>query len=179
MRLFVALGVDASVRRTVEAALADLRGADDDLRWTRPDGWHVTLAFLGQVAEATDVVTAAVARGVEAAATGPITLRLGEPGRFGRRAAWLAVDDEPAGAVARLGEAIQAELEEAALPVERREVRPHLTLVRPKGRRQLPAGFVEQLPRPEGTWTAEAALLLRSHTEPEGARYEEVDRVAL
>lgn len=179
MRLFVALEVDAAVRRRVDEALADLRGADDDLRWTRPEGWHVTLAFLGEVAAAADAVTAAVARGVETVAAGPITLRLREPGRFGRRAAWLAVEDEPAGAVARLGEAIQVELEEAALPVERREVRPHLTLVRPKGRRQLPADFVEQLPRPEGTWTADAAVLLRSHLEPEGARYEELARVAL
>lgn len=179
MRLFVALEVDAAVRCTVEDALADLRGADDDLRWTRPEGWHVTLAFLGEVVAAPDVVTAAVARGVDAAATGPVTLRLGEPGRFGRRAAWLGVDDEPAGAVASLGEAIQAELEAAALPVERREVRPHLTLARPRGRSQLPDGFVEQLPRPEGTWTADAAVVLRSHLEPEGARYEELARVAL
>lgn len=179
MRLFVALEVDDEVRRAVDATLEDLRGDDDRLRWTRPDGWHVTLAFLGEVAAAVEPVTAAVTRGVRGADVGPVALRLAEPGRFGRRAAWFGIADDPAGSVARLGEAIQAELEQAALPVERREVRPHLTVVRPKGRRQLPAGFVDRLPRPEGSWTVEHAVLLRSYTEPEGARYEELARVEL
>lgn len=179
MRLFVALHVDDEVRRSVEAALAPLRGRDDRLRWTRPDGWHVTLAFLGNVESAVEVVEAAVARGIGSAAVGEVTLRLGEPGRFGRRAAWLGVDDEPRGAVRSLAEAIQAELEEAALPVDRREVRPHLTLARPRGRRDLPAGFVEELPSVAGSWTVRHVTLYRSHTEPGGARYEEVARVEL
>ena len=179
MRLFVALDVDAGVRRKVERALDGLRGRDDRLRWTRPDGWHITLAFLGKVEAAVDVVEAAVARGVADAAVGPLELRLGEPGRFGRRVGWLGVEDEPPGAVTRLGDAVQAALEEAALPVDRKDVHPHLTLVRPKGQRRLPEGLVEELPRPEGAWRVEDAVLYRSVTDPDGARYEELARIPL
>lgn len=179
MRLFVALHVDDEVRRDLDEALAPLRGDDDRLRWTRPAGWHVTLAFLGEVSAAVDAVTAAVARGAASARVGPVTLRLGEPGRFGNRAAWLVVEDDPPGAVAALAAAIQDELEEAALPVDRREVQPHLTLVRPKGSRRLPDGLVDELPRVEASWTVDHVTLFRSYTEPEGARYEEVARVEL
>lgn len=179
MRLFVALEVADDVRERIDAALAELREGDDGLRWSRPDGWHVTLAFLGEVTAAVDVVTAAVARGVEAAAVGPVRLRLDRPGRFGRRAAWLGIVDDPPGAVTRLGDAIQTALDEAALPVDRKEVHPHLTVVRPRGRRRLPQGLVDELPKVEGAWTVEHAVVYRSTTDPGGAIYDGLARIAL
>jgi RNA 2',3'-cyclic 3'-phosphodiesterase len=79
------------------------------LSWTRPEGWHVTLAFLGDVPlEALDDVGELIA-GIAADAD-PIACELGEVGRFGRRALWLGVDDDPAGAIARLGAALQTAL---------------------------------------------------------------------
>ncbi|MEO6059031.1 MAG: RNA 2',3'-cyclic phosphodiesterase, partial [Candidatus Limnocylindria bacterium] len=35
------------LRTTVEALRATLPIAHDALRWTEPEGWHVSLAFLG------------------------------------------------------------------------------------------------------------------------------------
>jgi 2'-5' RNA ligase len=51
MRLFVALVPPADVLDNLAAAWAPHRAARDDLRWTRRDSWHVTLAFLGEVGE--------------------------------------------------------------------------------------------------------------------------------
>jgi RNA 2',3'-cyclic 3'-phosphodiesterase len=52
MRLFIALAPPPSVIADLEAACAPLRGGRPDLRWTSTDAWHVTLAFLGEVGEA-------------------------------------------------------------------------------------------------------------------------------
>ena len=57
MRLFVAVPVPDAVRDHVLDAVGDLRG-DERLAWTRPDGWHATLAFVGEVEDADAVVGA-------------------------------------------------------------------------------------------------------------------------
>jgi RNA 2',3'-cyclic 3'-phosphodiesterase len=161
-RLFVALPVPATVRRGLERVRERLLERDPDLRFTRPEGWHVTLAFLGSVPaarmdEVGRVVRAAVAdasagaeacagaeagAGMEAGAggggagsgtsagVGPIGLRLAGPGRFGRHVLWVGMDDDPPGAVAALGDRLQAAIAAAELPVQRQDVRPHLTLAR-------------------------------------------------
>ncbi|HEY6786550.1 MAG TPA: RNA 2',3'-cyclic phosphodiesterase [Trebonia sp.] len=51
MRLFIALAPPAFVVADLDATLAPLRGTRRDLRWTSTEAWHVTLAFLGEVAE--------------------------------------------------------------------------------------------------------------------------------
>jgi RNA 2',3'-cyclic 3'-phosphodiesterase len=128
-RLFVALPVPTAVRHHLELVQGELRGRASDLRFTRPEGWHVTLTFLGwvgreRIGEVGQVV------GVALEGTAPITLSLGQPGRFGNRVLWIGLEDEPAGAVAAVGERLQSAIEAAGLPVERQEVRPHLTLAR-------------------------------------------------
>lgn len=165
MRLFVGLGVPDDVTDGIEAALGEVREAHPDLNWTTPASWHVTLAFIGDVDDADrEAVEAAVGEGVERAGVGPIELSLDAPGHFGHRVAWLGVRDRPSGAVAEVGERIQERLADAEVPVDRKEVRPHLTLVRARGRGgRLPRGLVEQLPEVEGTWTATEAVLYRSH----------------
>ena len=52
MRLFVAVTPPADVLGDLDAAVTAARGrpAGRDLRWTGPEDWHVTLAFLGNVA---------------------------------------------------------------------------------------------------------------------------------
>jgi RNA 2',3'-cyclic 3'-phosphodiesterase len=49
MRLFVAIAPPAEVLRELDTVAAPLRTARADLRWTGREGWHVTLAFLGEV----------------------------------------------------------------------------------------------------------------------------------
>ncbi|MGH3404855.1 MAG: RNA 2',3'-cyclic phosphodiesterase, partial [Streptosporangiaceae bacterium] len=51
MRLFVAIVPPPAVTAELEARTAPLRPAWPDLRWTGPEAWHVTLAFLGEVRE--------------------------------------------------------------------------------------------------------------------------------
>jgi RNA 2',3'-cyclic 3'-phosphodiesterase len=170
MRLFVAVAVPDEVRRALAAAVARTRddGVGHGWRWTRPEGWHVTVAFLGEVDDAeVDRVGAAVRDG--AAGTPPLSLRLGDVGRFGRKVLHVAVEDEPRGALSRLGEDVQSAIARAGLPVQRREVRGHLTLAR--GTRRGRIDTVPAVAVPEASWRATAVGLYVSEPQRGGARY--------
>ncbi len=169
MRLFVALAVPDRVREAVEAAVAPHR-QDDRVSWTRSSGWHVTLAFVGEVTTddevdggPVEVVRAATAAGCRAAGTaGPIEVRTGRAVTLGRGALAVEVADDPDRAVERLGAAIQAALEGAGLPIHARRVRPHLTLARARRRRSIPAALVDAIDVPEVGWTVDGVEVVES-----------------
>lgn len=181
MRAFVALPVAEEVRGELAAAVTAWRehvagpGDADAWRWTRPEGWHVTLAFLGAIDDEQATRAARVA-GVAAAGTGPITLRLGDLGRFGRGVLHVAVEDLPAGRVADLGGRVQTALADAGLPVQLRDVRAHLTLARAR-RGQRPT--MPSMAPPGAAWEVDEARLYASHPGPGGASYEVVSRLPL
>ena len=52
MRLFVAIVPPPAVAAELAQWLVPLQAAGPGLRWTGRDSWHITLAFLGEVAEA-------------------------------------------------------------------------------------------------------------------------------
>lgn len=173
MRLFLALAVAGEVKARLAAALAPLSERADEVRWTRPESWHVTLAFLGTVDDqrVSDVV-AATRRGTAQAATGPIRLELGAAGHFGRRVLWLGVVDRPDGSAARLGGALQDQLVAADLPCDPKPVRPHLTLARPRGQRRLPRELPGEVPAVTAAWEVGEVTLYRSLLGRGGARHE-------
>lgn len=185
MRLFVALPVADDVRRqlatTVEPARAgEAAGTGSSSprrgwRWTRPEGWHVTLAFLGEV-EPDRLEDVARAGTGPAAGTGRIELRLGALGRFGRGVLHVTVADRPVGTVAHLGARMQEALAAGGLPVHQREVTPHLTLARAR-RGADPA--MPSLQPPSASWTVDEARVYASHLGPGGATYEVVERLPL
>ena len=99
----------------------------DGLRWTDPDAWHLTLAFLGSVeADRIDGIVATLCE--VAAAHRPMRLATGGLGAFpsvGRaRVAWYGVAD-PDGRLAAFARAIRR-----ATGVEGSEFRGHVTLAR-------------------------------------------------
>lgn len=172
MRLFVALEVPGEVRRQVDAAVEPLRRRFPRLRWTRPDAWHLTLAFLGEVDAVVadglpDVLLPAVAE-----TGGPMRLSLAGPDRFGRRVLWLGVDDEPPGAVALLGARVQQVAEAQGIEVDRRPVRAHLTLARARGRDPVGPAVVDACAPVAASWTVDRAVLFRSELGGGPARYE-------
>lgn len=178
MRLFVALPVPDSARDAVLAGLADLHH-DDRLSWTRPDGWHATLAFVGEVDDP-EVVVDATRVAVAAAEVGPLTLTTAGVEALARRTALaLALVDDPAGAVERLGAAVQEALVDAGLEVARRRVRPHLTLGRARRRRPVPADVLDAVDVPPVTWTAAHVEVVQSRLGDGPATYRAVEAVEL
>jgi len=130
MRLFVALVPPADALAELAAAVDALRSTPG-LRWTRPEQWHVTLAFLAEVDDrAREALTPRLERVAHRHA--PPTLALAGGGRFGRQVLWTRVDGDRA-ALRRLADAVRAAARRCGLPVDARPYRPHLTLARARG----------------------------------------------
>lgn len=182
MRLFVAVLPPEPAAGELAAALAPLHALPDAaaLRWTEPRGRHLTLAFLGEVADPLrpelDEQLSRTARH-----HGPCELRLTAGGRFGDRALWTGAEGDLTG-LCRLADAVRAAARRAgAPPVEEHPFRPHLTLARTL--RSAPVAlrpFTDALTGFHGSpWTADTLHLLSSALPPSGApggrpRYETV-----
>jgi 2'-5' RNA ligase len=176
LRLFVALDLPDPVRD----ALAALAAAADPNVWrpVKPDGLHVTLAFLGARPPA-DVATIESLLAAERATPAPV-LALAEaevlPPRRGR--VLTARIDDPSGGLAALQARLSAALAQAGLYTpEKRPFHPHATVarLRPHARPPRSAG----LPLEPLGFAPEAVTLYVSRLHPKGARYEPLARAAL
>ena len=135
MRLFVAITpprtVLLEVRAAVDAARINGVGSNALLRWTRPETWHITIAFYGEVAE--DKLADLTERlGRVAARTTPMELSLAGAGRFGPRALWFGVQGQNE-RLGRLAEAAGSAARRCHIKIEERPYRPHLTLAHVNG----------------------------------------------
>ncbi len=175
MRLFVAIALPADAAGELDSAVAPLRQAWPELRWTGRDAWHLTLAFLGEVnEELTEKLGGRLERA--AARHAPVTLSLGGAGAFPTadraRVLWTGVRGDRRG-LAGLASSVAAGARRAGvLPApEGRRYQPHLTL----GRCRAPADvrtLVATLAGFAGTaWTASEIYLIRSRLQDQ-PRYE-------
>ena len=171
MRLFVAVLPPPQAVRELAAALAPLRrlrGADL-MRWTRPEDWHLTLAFLGEVGDglrpALDERLARAARRHP-----PHTLRLAGGGRFGDQVLWTAVTGDEA-ALAGLARSVRAGARRAGAPADDSHAfRSHLTLARtPRSAAVRLRPYAEALASFEGTpWPVREVVLVESRPPRSG-----------
>jgi len=179
MRLFVAIVPPAGALAELAAAVAPLRAARPGLRWTGPDDWHLTLAFLGEVAE--PVLPALSARLERAAGRHQAQrLAISGGGAFPRPArativwAGIEADRRPLTALAS-SVAAAARRAGAPPPDEGRRYRPHITIARCRepGRvidlTTALAGFAGR------GWAATDIRLIRSNPRSE-PRYAELGR---
>lgn len=176
-RRFVALPVPAEIRERLASALPRDPDLVDGLRWTRPEGWHLTVAFLGPVEDVRfDDVVAAVQAGIGLVPLPPARLEVGDVARFGRRVLWAGVRSEPDGWLADVARPIRAMLRDNGFPVDDKPMRPHLTLAR-AGRRPVTQAVVGSCALPDLDrvtalrWTPNAVELWRSELGHGPARY--------
>jgi RNA 2',3'-cyclic 3'-phosphodiesterase len=180
MRLFVAAYPPADVCADLERCLAGLNvaaaaGRGVNARLAVRDNWHVTVAFLGEVAdERQPDAAAAIGRAVDrwrVASDGPPELRVAGGGRFGRGRftvlwAGLTGDLDPLRAVSR---DVRRELKRVRLPCDDRPLKPHLTLARPGDRLDREAIDADRaaLGAYAGpVWRVTEIELIRSHLGP-------------
>jgi 2'-5' RNA ligase len=169
MRLFTAVLPPEAAIAELAGAVARLRALPgaDQLRWTESAGWHIALAFYGDVAEESlPGLRARLGRGADRHP--PARLRITGAGRFGRRVLWAGVEGDLT-EVGRLAETAEASARHAGIPMPPpRPYHPHLTLARNRGRTSL-APYVDALADFTGSpWTATEFSLLRSHLPVEG-----------
>ena len=171
MRLFVALEVPHDVRADVTAAVSAVRATSDvapGVRWSDPERWHLTLAFLGEVAQSR--VDGLVERlGRTAARHDAPQLEVAGAGRFDGRVLWAAVRESssaPGGRLAPLAASVGGAARHSGIAVEDRPYRAHLTLARcaaPTDLRTLVSALESLCSR---EWTPADVLLVRSMLGP-------------
>lgn len=195
MRLFWAVELSDEARAQIDAAADPLRMRWPELRWTDPAGWHLTVAFLGEVAdEVADRLPGAVAarlatrsvdptadrsRGIEVRIAG----RAETPGGS-RGIVWLPVWD-PGGHLSRVAAATAAACTSEGVSVDRRRpFRPHLTLARvPRRTAEDPGSLAATV---AGAFTGRPTVvavtqivLLQSHRTQAGSTYVPRGRVTV
>jgi 2'-5' RNA ligase len=185
MRTFIAIEIPHEIKAEMAKAQEQLRrAAAVDAGWTRPEGIHLTLKFLGEVPEA-KIPEILKALTNAAAGTGGFRLELSGVGTFpnpgNARVVWIGV----AGALDRLL-ALQAIVEETMIGLrfegEGKKFTPHLTLGRIKYIRSRDAWLrslesIKDVRLP--AFEVNAVSLMKSDLKSTGAVYTEIGTVAL
>ena len=172
-RRFLALAVPEPQRARIAAATASLRDAEARLRPTAPEGWHLTLAYLGEVEDAAAERAIAVLRTAlqEDAPRPAPRISVSGAGRFADRVLLLEVADDPPDALAGFVAALHARLREVGFELPGRGFRAHLTLARARGRHRVRTADVAALDVPSVRWQPSAVGLWASTPDGPGGRY--------
>jgi RNA 2',3'-cyclic 3'-phosphodiesterase len=172
LRLFVAVDVPAAVRDSLQNAIRPLHETIPGARWTRPDAWHVTMKFLGNVEpRLRGWVEGAV--GEAAAEAESLESRMKALGAFPSprkaRVMWAGLED-PNGSLVRLAGTLDRLLERE-FPPGKRPFTPHLTLARFKEQAALPDDALA-VPIDSAVFMVDRLVLYRSHLQRPHAVYE-------
>lgn len=181
-RLFVACELPDEVRDALGRVQNELRRAGARPRWTRPEGIHVTLKFLGEVAVSrVEAISAALAGAIE-----PFELRVrpaaalgsfGGPSRL--RVVWVGLEGDTE-ALAALAERVEGALAPLGFPREGRPFAAHLTLGRVpdsasiEERRRLAALIQRHRSGPLPPMIVTTVSLIRSVLGPGGSVYDQI-----
>lgn len=177
MRAFVAVQIAPSVRNKLLELQGELRAADADVKWVEEGNVHLTLKFLGWVADE----TVEKLKGLLAAETPrwpALALHYAGLGTFPERGTPRVVWAGCAGDVETLGKlagAIEAAAEAVGVPREDRPFSPHLTIGRvksPRNARRLVEIVEKHRQTPLGQDEVREVVLFESKLRPSGPIYE-------
>jgi RNA 2',3'-cyclic 3'-phosphodiesterase len=183
LRAFIAVDLDPGLKAAVRDLVRRLEAVRADVRWTKPDGHHLTLKFLGEIDDATAARVTSVLKDT-ASRHKPFLLRLvgtgAFPGERSPRVLWTGVAAGPE--LAALQADLETALEKEGFPPEDRAFKAHLTLGRVKGRDRLDKVMAELAAHAGddlGGMTAVKIALFESRLRPDGAEYHIVDEAPL
>ena len=179
MRLFVALEIPSEVRQNLAALLAELRAITKVPRWARAENLHVTLKFLGEVAE--DKVNSVRSALRQIRSEQVVTLKFCGLGFFPNenhpRVFWAGM--EASANLKPLAANIEIAMEKQGIPREKREFSPHLTLARlesPRLPEALRIAIAANAQREFGSLRTNESHLIQSKLKPSGAEYTTLER---
>ena len=184
MRLFFAIELAEDVQDLLDEATMPLRAEAPELAWVDREKRHLTLKFLGDVADDA-LPRLAEAADRAAAQHGPLEMVVREIGAFPNfrraRVVWIGVEQERR--LELLHHDIELACESAGFEVEGRPFRPHITLARvrdplPVDRMKAFARVARSV-RMRASVPVERVTLIESTLAPSGARYRRVHSAIL
>jgi 2'-5' RNA ligase len=184
MRTFIAIELPQEIKEGLAKVQEQLKGGGAGASWTRPEGIHLTLKFLGEVPEPKaqelmSTLTTAV-RG-----TGTFRIEVAGAGAFPNvrnpRVLWIGVSGDLE-KLALLQASVEAAMTGLGFEPEDRKFSPHLTLarikyLRPRDNWQKVVEGIRDINL--GGFEADRVSLIKSELKPAGAVYTELGRVEL
>ena len=183
LRTFIAVEIPPAILDQVAEIQTRLKAAlpGHVIRWTKPDGIHLTLKFLGQTPN--DQIDLIVSTLRAAVAVQPaFTLEVSGAGCYPNvhqpRVVWIGIHEEQAMHHLRtLQHAVEAATEPLGYPIERREFSPHLTLgrvaqdMRPADLKKIGEAIGAAGVGVLGRFAVKHVSLIKSDLQPHGALY--------
>jgi 2'-5' RNA ligase len=182
MRQFLAIPMPPDLRRVAAASRVVLTGPGEGWRFTREEGLHMTIRFLGEVDPSRREVLHAAWRDA-ASGTGALSLRLSGAAVFPSarrpRVLVLRVDDGTEGkALRRLAERVERAAREQGFPPVSGPLDAHVTLARARRGARVAVTAVDRV-GDLGSFVAERLVLFRSELTSGGSLYHEEASFAL
>lgn len=176
IRTFVAIDLPAEVKSFLQNVTGELKKTGADVKWTRPEGTHLTLKFLGNVDRELVSQIDSQLRPMFAKVR-PFMLGVGSLGGFPSlkrpRVIWVGVHDAD-GALQPAVRQVESLLEPMGFEPEKRPFNPHLTLGRVRsnrGIRELVEEVRQRIDLTGPKFSADHATLFQSILRPSGAEY--------
>lgn len=173
MSMFIGIPLAEAARVKLSRTVAVLSLPENDFRRSRPQGWHITLQFLGNVTQ--EQFECLLPRLAQVSVPSlPIQIR----GLDLIGPSIVAARVEPSSALHNLFDQVAGATREYGFRIEDRPWRPHITLARAKARANRAAMARVRAMRDghparfECEFVAEEFFLYESFTEAQGPRYE-------
>ena len=188
VRCFIAVELPEEVRDEIAQLQAQLKsGNQPGVKWVDPYGIHLTLKFLGSIAQ--DRINEITKAMVEAAhGIAPFQLKVEVLGVFPNlrrvQVVWVGIGGEVE-KLAQLQQGIESALAKLGFAPERRRFTPHLTLARLRDRASLEERqrigqlIAETKFESIHNFPVDAISLMRSQLTREGAIYSQIESVEL
>lgn len=172
MRVFVAIELPEDIRGELATVQKELRPVSGSARWVAAEATHLTLKFIGEIAERR---IDEIDRELSGLGWKPFTVTVQGvgffPGTRSPRVLWAGLQAQ---GMEGLAERIDTRLERLGIEREKRAFRAHVTLARAKNTR-LDTAMVQEAERFQdkefGSFTADRCVLYQSILKPAGAVY--------
>ena len=181
MRLFVALVIPSTIRKTLAALIESLRAVSPQTRWVRPENLHVTLKFIGEVPEAKLAAIRSELSNVHS--DHPVLIDFRGLGFFPSekypRVFWAGIEASPN--LKTLAGDVDLAMEKLGIRREQTPFSPHLTLARfepPRLPEKLRTAIHETAARDFGSLHTNKFHLIESKLKPSGAEYTTLESFA-
>ena len=149
--------------------------------WTRPDGMHLTLKFLGDTEEG---ILVDLENALQAAVKdfSPMDFTISAPGHFGGRnpkVIWLGLQMPEE--IFTLQKEVEKTVHQYGFPLEERTFHPHLTLGRVKDQNGMKGmlAYLKRRPIEMESFKADELILFKSELKPSGAEYTKLTTIVL
>jgi len=181
MRLFIGIALSSEAIEVLLRVRERYAPLAPDLRWSAPEGWHVTLQFLGQTNEEQAVCVVENLKTVHAK---QVPVQIAGLGFFERAGVfWSGIALTPE--LLALQQFIIASMRPCGFTPEDRAYNPHITLARTKGHASAKAlaplkkAVEKSNLAPHAEFVAGEFALYKSFPGPSGSRYEVRERFPL